>query len=165
MKELKYVPGYEGKYAASREGKIFSLGPRRLRKATIELKPIDNGNGYLFISLGKGNIHYVHSIIASTFLGPRPNGHEVHHKNHNKKDNRMSNLCYTTHSDNIILALKSGIKTGLRGEDHQDAKLNWKKVKYIRKHYQPRMGGYLGRKFGVTSTTILSVVKNKTWIK
>lgn len=42
----------------------------------------------------------VHSLVALAFLGPRPEGYDIDHRNTDKRDNRLSNLEYVTKSEN-----------------------------------------------------------------
>ena len=60
------------------------------------LKPIDNGDGHLKISMtndkGVKKKCFIHRLIAKSFI-PNPNNFEyIHHINHNPKDNRIENL-------------------------------------------------------------------------
>lgn len=49
-----------------------------------------------------GKKRYVHSLVALAFLGePEPGKDTVHHKNANRKDNRIENLCYLSLAENI----------------------------------------------------------------
>lgn len=91
------IPGTAGKYFASSKGRIKSLC---YYKARIK-KPFDNGNGYMKVEIC-GRKRYVHSLVALAFLGePEPGKDTVHHKNANRQDNRIENLCYLSLSDNI----------------------------------------------------------------
>lgn len=40
----------------------------------------------------KGRMHYVHRLIWEAAYGPIPDGHHVHHVNHDPQDNRLENL-------------------------------------------------------------------------
>lgn len=66
----------------------------------------------------------VHRLVATAFLGP-PDGRIVNHKNGVKSDNRVSNLEWCTHSENVKHAYDIGLHPGvcLRGE----ASPNWRR--------------------------------------
>lgn len=107
----KDVPGYEGYYQASDQGRIKSLDrripDRRTGAKTVSgrlLVPGSSNRPYLTVVLqrcGKRSTRKVHSVVAETFLGPRPKGYNVCHRNGDGSDNRLSNLCYDTQSRNI----------------------------------------------------------------
>ena len=91
------IPNFEGLYQISSTGKI------RNRHKQI-LKPFLNNNGYLRINLYKERVVYkymVHVLVAKTYLENPNNLSDVNHKNNKRKDNRVSNLEYVSHSDNI----------------------------------------------------------------
>lgn len=50
----------------------------------------------------------VHRLVAAAFLGPRPEGHIVHHRDNHKKHNKPSNLEYVTPSQNTKMAYADG---------------------------------------------------------
>jgi hypothetical protein len=50
----------------------------------------------------------VHALVAKTFIGKKPKGKEVLHKNHKPEDNRPSNLKYGTRSENVRMMIDSG---------------------------------------------------------
>lgn len=61
-------------------------------------------NGYRVVGLSKGatfKSFTVHSLIALTFHGERPEGMLIRHLNDNPVDNRLINLEYGTTADNI----------------------------------------------------------------
>lgn len=50
-------------------------------------------NGYQVMRRGPGMpLEYVHRIVWSDAHGPIPDGYHVHHKNHERDDNRLENL-------------------------------------------------------------------------
>lgn len=85
---LAAIPGYEGKYWATKSGAIINGDGRGIR-------PYDNGYGYLIVELragGKRKHKRVHRLIAEAFI-PNPNGlPEVNHKDENKHNNNVANL-------------------------------------------------------------------------
>lgn len=111
------IPNVHGYWAAV-DGSIFSLKRSKIR----QLKPADNGNGYLFVILSLDGIskkHYVSRLVASTFLvqpiEPDPNGNsrdEVNHSDGNRSNNRLPNLEWCSTAEN-----KDHAKHVLRSED------------------------------------------------
>lgn len=68
------------------------------------LKQSENSAGYLFIKLTKNGVAvngYIHRLVAEAFLEDTTNM-DVHHLDHNKKNNDVSNLGIITHQENII---------------------------------------------------------------
>ena len=105
----KPIKGYEGIYEISESGKIRSLdrkveykdGSARKRKGK-ELKQVANQDGYAIVQLSKNGVaktFQVHRLVARTFLPNPENLPEVHHKNHNKEDNRVENLKWVTSAE------------------------------------------------------------------
>lgn len=152
-------------YEASTAGRIrsFYRGERRV------LKTQPNKKGYLHIGLqinGRRHCEMVHSIIARTFIGPRPDGLEVNHKNTVKSDNSLSNLEYVTHQENINHYQAAGIKSGsFKGSTNNFAKLTEPDVRNIRERLA--MGEKmksLAEHFRVTYETILSIKNRRSWV-
>lgn len=93
------VPGFEGRYAASSDGRIWSYIKNRY------LKPTCARGGYLKVLLhdsnGKRYTKLVHRIIAETFI-PNPNNYpQINHKDENKHNNAVENLEWCTAKYNI----------------------------------------------------------------
>lgn len=111
------IPGYEGKYQASNLGNIRSLdrlvncahgGKRRMRGRV--LKPAgQKKDPHLRVVLGHGAIgSCVHTLVALTFLGPKPEGQEVRQLDGNPLNNRIDNLAYGTRTENILDVYRQG---------------------------------------------------------
>lgn len=105
----KAIKGYEGIYEVNELGKIRSvdrivkLQNGRIRKYNgKELKLKINKGGYAIVILHKNGItktRGAHRLVAETFLPNPDNLPEVHHKNHDIKDNRVENLQWVTSSE------------------------------------------------------------------
>lgn len=107
QEEWRAVPGFEN-YQASNLGRIKSL------KANIIMRVYVGDRGYMRIFLygnGKKNLKRVHRVIMETFVGP--SDMYVNHKNSVTTDNRLDNLEYVTHRDNVLHGSKKGGYTGV----------------------------------------------------
>jgi len=63
--------------------------------------------GYKMITIND-KMYTVHGLVALSFLGNRPIGYAINHKNGLKNDNRVVNLEYCTPSENNIHAYNGG---------------------------------------------------------
>ena len=91
MEQWKEIKGYEGLYDISDKGRYYSH-PRPYCKGGYGY---GNERGkYLSISLSNKTkeTKYIHVLVWEAFNGEIPEGYVVHHKNHNRKDNRLENL-------------------------------------------------------------------------
>lgn len=116
MSEIwKKAKGFESLFEVSNLGNVRTIdrlvrhssntGLMYLRKGK-KIKPFDNGNGYLYVAISKKprkNIS-VHELVGSTFLKKKL-GYEINHKDKIRSNNRVDNLEYIKHIDNIKYSL------------------------------------------------------------
>jgi hypothetical protein len=171
MDEWKWIPGWEGLYQAHPTGHIRSVdrkvidknGKRTRLLRGVVLKPQLNGNGFHFqVGLARDAEtihHYVHDLIALTFIGPKPLGQESRHLNCDGFDNRIENLAYGTKSQNRQDSIKAG--TIARGEKICSAKLTIEQVREIRIARSP--GRLIAEQYGVTRRTIDRIRSGAAW--
>ncbi len=111
IEEWKPVVGYENEYEVSSLGRVRSIARYvRIVRHGVEavrlvqprlLKPGRmNRFGHCSVAIGKGNSRTVHSLVAESFIGPRPDGFDVAHLNGDGSDNRAENLAYVSRSEN-----------------------------------------------------------------
>ena len=81
------------------------------RGARYPLKVTYDNCGYQRVGAGyHGSATLVHRMVAETWID-NPNHHkEVNHINGNKEDNRAANLEWTTRSENMRHAFRTGLK-------------------------------------------------------
>ena len=82
------------------------------RGACYPLKVSHTNSGYQIVGAGYGSTHYqyVHRLVAETWI-PNPNHYrDVNHINGDKTDNRVENLEWVTHSQNMRHAYRTGLK-------------------------------------------------------
>ena len=101
--ELRDIPGWEGLYAATRDGRIWSHRHKKFMKTCGEL---DNYQIVMLSKDGKGKLFYVHRLIALAYI-PNPNNypqvnHIDEHKDHNWADNlEWCSVSYNLHYSGI----------------------------------------------------------------
>lgn len=76
------------------------------------LKVSHNNCGYQRVSAGPGHspTQLVHRLVAETWLDNPNHYEEVNHINGDKDDNRVDNLEWVTHGQNIRHAVRTGLK-------------------------------------------------------
>ena len=110
-KEWIDVINYEGLYQITKHGIIQSLHKRNFRK---QIKARIDRGGYLTVRLSKAGVtktHFLHRLIAETFIPKIEEKEFVNHINGNKLDNRIENLEWVTHSENVTHAIRIGLFT------------------------------------------------------
>ncbi len=97
-------------YEISSRGRVRSC--RRGWRAGRLLTPFPDKDGYLRVNLyddARALVQTpVHSLVAEAFLGPRPSGMTVNHKDFNKGNNAVENLEYKTSPENTEHARAAG---------------------------------------------------------
>lgn len=109
----KDVPGYEGYYQISDQGRVKSLersffsgksnGSLMLLPEGIK-KVVVNADGYECVGLsinGKETKYKVHKLVALAFIGNPENKDCVDHINTIRADNRVENLRWCTRKENM----------------------------------------------------------------
>jgi len=137
------------------------------RGSVVKAQMVDR-KGYQWVKLwivGKSHTRYVARLVAAAYVGPRPVGYVVRHKDGVKQHNHFSNLEYGTRSENELDKRRHG--TAPIGENHPAAKLTAAKVAAIRARYQgnSRSHSYtaIAKDYGVTPSLIRYIVIGKLW--
>jgi predicted DNA-binding protein (UPF0251 family) len=161
------IPMTDGKYQASSLGNIRrNPSLPRFRKSTIH--PHELNSGYLFAAVlfpdGRFRGATIHRLVADAFLGPRPEGMVINHKDGNKHNNRYENLEYVSYKDNMAHAREMGLADN-RGNRNGQAKLTADDAIAIRQAYS--VGNVtqaeLAARYGVSSAAVWKVINRVKW--
>ena len=116
--EYRFVEGTEGNMIISANGDVLKRYPKSYRyggrKEYYEyVHPKQNVAGYLQVRIPVRNTtDLVHRLVAEAFL-EKPEGYgkvEIDHRNHNRLDNRIENLRWVTHKENMSNSDKPEVK-------------------------------------------------------
>lgn len=168
--EWRIVPSNH-RYQVSSEGRLKRVAPSTRGGPTWVgriLKPKLNRYGYLVYTLGNGGRglrpreHTAHSLVAEAFIGPRPDGLTVNHRDGIKTNNRPENLEYVTNQENLQHAQDTG--HWIFGDDNGRAKLTPQEVRWLR---DPRLADWsilaLAQIHHVHFSTIARVRRGEGW--
>ncbi len=150
--EWHAVPGWPG-IKVTRDGRLAGpMGERKLRP---------HKGGYLCIQVGKRRRRlWVSHAVLFAFVGPcPPDKTEARHRNGVRTDNRVENLSWATHAENLADQIEHGTRP--RGEDKPQAKLTEADVRAIRR--DTRSTTVLGREYGVSAETVRQIKHRRKW--
>ena len=94
---MKDVKNYEGLYAVTPEGEVYSYKSKKF------LKPFYNTKDYLKVALfknGKSKQFFVHRLVAEAYIPNPDNLPQVDHIDNDKNHNHINNLQWITNRDN-----------------------------------------------------------------
>lgn len=121
--EWRAIPGWEGLYEVSSDGRVRSLPystPTRGTQRGRMLKAAPDTRGYPAVhlcdngtELRRHRLVRVHILVALAFIGPRQDGMEVRHLDDVKTNNNLDNLAYGTHAENMADSMRNGTHVAL----------------------------------------------------
>lgn len=154
---MKRIPGYECKYSATKDGKIWSEYKQGFLSPKIDKK------GYEVVVLykkGHPKTFLVHRLIALTFIENPNELPTVNHKDGNPLNNRLDNLEWMSFSDNLSHAYK----TGLRCNKGINGKFSENDIRDIRELLNDGMKRKeISELYGVAPSTIYHIETGRTW--
>lgn len=114
----KDIPEFAESYEVSNFGRVRSKnrmvrhncgGEKKVKEKILSQLILPNGYCQVFLWCeGKRKACLVHRLVLLAFVGKCPEGQEVRHLNSVKTDNRLVNLAYGTHSENVIDTINLG---------------------------------------------------------
>jgi hypothetical protein len=154
--EWRSVSGWTGIYEVSDRGSVCRLLPGGRRRA---LTPRRTRKGYLQVVLqsrGRAEAHYVAVLVAAAFIGAKPAGMQVDHKDADKRNNAVENLEYVTGPENMLRGAAKGLFA---------RKLTSGEVTDIKRMYsEGSTQRELARLFGINQSNVSRVIKGLRWV-
>ena len=115
MTEWRDVPGYEGRYQVSDDGRVLSLPRKGARGRMLRLTPFVRGYRAVGLSMyGTATTRLVHHLVLLAFVGPRPVGAVTRHLDGDPANNVLSNVAYGTQVENQADTIRHGRHAQLR---------------------------------------------------
>lgn len=143
----KSIRGFEEYYEVSDKGNVRSLSRKVIHKNgrihyyySQKIKPfISCGYRRVGLTIKRYKKHFfIHELVSIAFIGNRPNGLQINHKDAIKTNNIVENLEYLTRKQNAQHAVKKGLYKGNRRESkYTDIICGW--CKKIFRPYKQNM--------------------------
>lgn len=155
MREIWRAVTRSSAYEVSNEGRVRRAADRLIVAPTLA------ASGYLVIHLSApkvSSVCAVHTLVAEAFLGPRPRGMMVVHRNGEKGQNAATNLAYRPLGERKsrnpeLMELRKGFRTLSR---HQASEIK----------RRARLGEstkVLAEEFGVSSAHVSLIKHGRKW--
>lgn len=116
------IKGYEGLYKVSNLGNVVSLKYQGKIREVPYFMSFDDNHGYKRVTLTMNGIKkkiFVHRLVAEAFIPNLENKPYIDHINTIRDDNRVDNLRWVTHSENILNELTNNKRSNsLKGESN-----------------------------------------------
>lgn len=183
------IPGYEGIYAITRDGRVWAYARRwetggsmkiRRSRAAGFMRTHKTPAGYVMIKLstnGRAKHELVHRLVALAWI-PNPDGlPQINHLNAIKSDNRAENLEWCTASGNRRHAFGKGLITfndNFRAAVRENAKkahaatrkLSYEEADQVRARFASgETKTVIAKDFGINRSTVWAIVNGKTYVR
>lgn len=135
FEEWRPVRGFEDRYRVSSFGNVMSIlrydvNARTYRACSDRMASNPHSTGCLVVNLWRNNKYKsfrIHRLVAEAFLPNPENKKTVNHKDGDKTNNKLENLEWATHSENIqhsydVLGRQASAQTKLKGKNHRNSK-------------------------------------------
>ncbi len=117
--------GEKWPYEVSSLGDVMRSGSNHGATVGHIMKGGKTNSGYRQVALrrpGEKRWVYVHDLVATAFLGPKPEGMIVHHQDGDKVNNEAENLEHLSYSENAKCAIVQGVSSKEIQEIREEAR-------------------------------------------
>lgn len=163
---MKDIEGFEGRYAITEDGEIFSVRKDIFLKKFLAKLSYSKKPGYFYVSLWTGSRNrnlLVHRLVALAYIINPNNLSTVNHKNGIKTDNRVENLEWCTSKENSQHAVRLGFITN-RNELNPNARLSKAQVLEARYLYTEGVSvKNLALRLAISETHTYDILSGKYW--
>lgn len=145
-------------YQVNEEGVVLGRGNKAI-------KPHDNGRGYLIVGIrmnGRSTSKSVHRLVAEAFLDNPNNYSDVNHIDCDRRNNRVENLEWMTHGNNIKYSYDNE-KRSATGENNARCKTTEKTVIEICELLQKNLKPSKVRDLGYYYNLVRSIKQRRLW--
>lgn len=168
----KSIEGFR-EYEVSTHGRIRCTETRPGGRAGVLKGWTKSQNGKpiaQLVSLRRSNKTFtfkIHRLVLEAFVGKCPQGMECCHNDGNPLNNRLENLRWDSHHENMLDAVRHGTRTRPpihQGETHHNTTINADDVIAIRT--TPLVRGAkakLARHYKISQTTIDRIIRREVW--
>lgn len=169
----KPIPGYEGFYEISSHGSVRSVdrnitykdGREYFYKGKTLVPRVDRvGCKYVHLYInGKRRAFTIHRLVAIAFIENIENLSDVNHIDGNRLNNRVSNLEWCTHAENMQHAFRTGLinNTGVNHGNNiytDDQILKVKEMLVLRRPHKE-----IEAETGVKKGTVEQISQGRQW--
>jgi hypothetical protein len=155
------IPGWEGRYTAGQDGRIYG----ETRKRGTIFQELGKRWGRYQVKLWRNGVvktAKVEVLVCLAFHGARPVGYDVSHLDGIKTNNRPDNLRWETRSQNHMRMFGHG--TGDRGVSNSRASVSPEQVLAIRAEAAAGISySFLMNQYAVSRATISRIVTRRRY--
>jgi len=190
---IKDILGYEGLYAVTEDGKVWSY-PKRVNSYKgswmVQHEYVNTKNRItphvqytvLLSKDGKETRHQVHRLVAQVYISNPENKPQINHKDGNSLNNHIDNLEWVTPSENMQHARDSGMLNLYTEKSMENRSNNGKltgringakahrmftmsEIAEIKETFESglKSARAIARELGCSNTTISNICNNKTY--
>ena len=182
---MQDILGYEGRYAVTADGHVWSYPKPRSSCNGKWLKPSPNSNGYLAVNLYRDRRRKnwtVHRLVALAYIPNPYQKSQLNHKDGNKTNNHAENLEWCNNRENYLHAdslgfikqytarqietrRENGRKTGAMNSMKHLRLFSMRQASHIRRlHSDGQSGRSIARTVGCSEATIRKIVNNVSYM-